>query len=471
VLDITTKAINIYLFINRLVLPLPNMQNDIVKLSEKAVKIITNFQKNTKIRVISHYDADGITSAAIICKTLYRAGFDFHATLMRNPFDKGLAKVSKEDNDLIIFTDMGSGQIDTIEKMECKSIIIDHHQYLKKTTTDNVLQINANLCEINGNYEACGATMSFMLAKTLDSKNEDLVALAISGATGDKQYIGNFRGFNKKILDEALKNDFIKESIEIKLYGETLFDALFYSVDPYYSGISGNNDGIMELFNNLKLEKNIKIKDLDDTQKRKLNSLLMLKLIEKGCEKNILDTVIRPRYFSNILNCELERFADLLDSCGKGGNRSLGLTICMDDKKSFDEAIILEKEYKQKILDELLTLEKDGFKEMTGFRYFYSKNSSLGGVIGGIATNFILDKEKPLVSIVKKDDEIHVSCRGNQHLVNKGLDLGFAMNEAAKKLNGHGGGHKIAAGATISSDKEKDFLEIINDIIVKQLKG
>ena len=469
--EITTKTINIYLFINRFILPLPNMPNDVIKLSEKAVEIITNFPKNTKIRVISHYDADGITSAAIICKALYRAGYDFHATLMRNPFDKGLAKVSKEDNELIIFSDMGSGQIDTIEKMDCKSIIVDHHQYLKKTTSENVLQINANLCEINGNYEACGATMSFMLAKTLDSKNEELVPFAIAGATGDKQYIGNFRGLNKKILDEALKTDFLKESVEIKLYGETLFDSLFYSVDPYYSGITGNNEGTLELFKNLKLEKNIKIRDLNGTQKRKLNSLLMLKLIEKGCEKNILDTVIRPRYFSNLLNCELERFADLLDSCGKGGNRSLGLAICMDDKKAFDEAVKLEKEYKQKILDELLELEKDGFKEKTGFRYFYSKDSSLGGVIGGIATNFILDKEKPLFSIVKKDDEIHVSCRGNQHLVDKGLDLGFAMNEAAKKLNGHGGGHKIAAGATINSDKEKDFLEIVNEIIVKQLKG
>jgi RecJ-like exonuclease len=389
---------------------------------------------------------------------------------MRNPFDKGLAKVSKEDNELIIFLDMGSGQIDTIEKLNCKAIIFDHHQYLKEKTSENVLQINANLCGINGNYEACGATLSFMFSKTIDSKNEDLVSLAIAGATGDKQYIGGFRGFNKKIIDEALKNGFLKESVELKLYGETLFDALFYSVDPYYSGISGNDEGIVELLKNLKLNKDMKIKDLNKDQKGKLHSSLMLKLVEKGCEKNILDTVIRPRYFSDILNCELERFADLLDSCGKGGNRSLGLAICMDDKNALAEAISLEKEYKKKILEELLKLDKDGFKEKKGFRYFYSIDSSLGGVIGGIAANFIFDKEKPLISIVKKDNEIHVSCRGNQYLVDTGLDLGLAMNEAAKKLNGHGGGHKIAAGATIDSEKEEEFLEIVDEKIVKQLK-
>jgi len=447
------------------------MADEMLKLSKKAAEIILSLPKSTRIRVVSHYDADGISAAAIICKALHRASYDFHATLMRNPFDKGLERVSKEGNEIIIFLDMGSGQIETIEKMGCKAIIIDHHQYLKKNTSDNVLQINANLCGTNGNYEACGSTLSYSVAKALDSKNIDLVPLAVAGVIGDKQHIGDIRGYNKTVLEEALTNDLLKESIEIKLYGDTLFDALYYSIDPYYTGLSGNENGIKELFKQLKLKKNTKTENLDNEQKKQLQSFLMLKLIKNGCEKNILDTVIRPRYKSDIFNCELERLADLLDSCGKGGNRGLGLALCMGDKQAFDEAVELEKEYKQKILDELMRLEKDGFKEKKGFRYFYSKDSSLGGVIGGIASNFILDKEKPLLSLVKKDDELHVSCRGNQYLVSKGLDLGLAMNETAKKLGGHGGGHSIAAGATINSEKEEEFLDMVDAIIVNQLKG
>jgi len=447
------------------------MSDEVSKLSKEAAEIILSFTKSTRIRVVSHYDADGISSAGIICKALRRAGYDFHATLMRNPFDKGLERVSKEENELIIFCDMGSGQIETIEQMGCKAIIIDHHQHLKKKTTDNVLQINANLCGINGNYEACGATLSYFVATALDSKNEDLVTLAIAGAMGDKQYIGGISGFNKTILDEAIKKDFIKEKTEIKLNGNTLFDALYYAIDPYYSDISGNKDKILELLKKLKLKEDVKIEELSDERRKQLQSFLMLKLMRKGCEKNILDTIIRPRYESEQFKCELERFADLLDSCGKGGNRSLGLAICMGDKGAFDKALELEKEYKQKILDELLKLETDGFKEKKGLRYFYSEESSLGGVIAGIATNFILDKEKPLLSIVKKNDELHVSCRGNQYLVNKGLDLSSAMSDATDKLGGHGGGHKIAAGATIRSEKEEEFLDIVDDIVVKQLKG
>ena len=446
------------------------MADEISDLSKKATEIILSFPKSTKIRVISHYDADGITSAAIISNALHRAGYNFQTTLMRNPFNKGLERVSKEDNELIIFSDMGSGQIETIEKMNCKSIIIDHHQYLKKKTTKDVLQINANLCDINGNYEACGATLSYSIAKALDSKNVDLSALAVAGIIGDKQYIGGIRGYNKTVLDEAINNGNFIEDIVIKLSGDSLFEALYYSMDPYYSGLSGNEIEIKEFFKRLKLMKDVKIEDLDKEKMKQLQSYLMLKLIKNGCEKNILDTVIRPRYRSNIFNCELERLADLLDSCGKGGNRGLGLALCMGDKQAFEQAVELEKDYKQKILNELLKLEKDGFKEKKSYHYFYSNDSSLGGVIGGIATNFILDKEKPLLSIVKKDDEIHISCRGNQYLVSKGLDLGVAMNEASKKLGGHGGGHSIASGATISSDKEEEFLELVDEIISKQLK-
>ena len=446
------------------------MPENIKELCKKAAEIILSFEKSTKIRVISHYDADGISSAAIICKALYRAGYDIHTTLMRNPFDKGLERVSKEDNELLIFLDMGSGQIETIEQMDCKSIIIDHHQFLKQKTDENVFHINANLCGINGNYEACGATLAYLLSKTLNSNNTDLVSLSLIGATGDKQYIGGFRGLNKDIVDEALRDGYIEESIESKLYGDTLFDSLFYSIDPYYSGISGNEDGTLKLLKDLKIKKDEKINNLELKSKKKLQSYLMLKLIKKGCEKNILETVIRPRYKSNIFDCELERVADLLDSCGKGGNRGLGLALCMGSVMAFNEAITLEIEYKKKILDELLKLEKDGCKEKSVLRFFYSKDSSLGGVIGGIATNYILDKEKPLISIVRKNDELHISGRGNQYLVSQGLDLGLAMNEAAKKLNGHGGGHSIAAGATINSEKEEEFLDIVDGIILNQLK-
>lgn len=445
------------------------MSENLTKLCKKASEIVKSLPKTTRVRVVSHYDADGITSAGIICRTLHRGGYDFHCSLMRNPFTKGLEHVKTEDNELIIFTDMGSGQIDFIENMGCKSIIIDHHQSIKGKTNDDILQINANLCGINGNYEACGASLSYCFAKAFNLKNEDLVSLAIAGATGDKQYIGGFRGYNKTVLDEGLQNGFFEKHVGLKLSGN-IFDAFFYSVDPYYSDISGNEKGITDLLEKISIDSDVDFKKISSEKKKKINSYLIFKLLKKGCEKNILDTVIRDRYCSNMLfNCEVEGFADLLDACGKGGNRGVGLSMCLGDEKAFEKARSLEKEYKRDILDELLRLENEGFEEKKSFRYFYSKDSSLGGVIGGIATNFMLDRKKPLISIVRNDDEIHVSCRGNQYLVSLGLDLGSAMKQASARLGGNGGGHAIASGATIDIEKENDFLEIVDNIISKQL--
>jgi len=446
------------------------MAENITTFSKQAADMVLSFPPLTKIRVVSHYDADGITAAAILCTALYRAGYDFHTSLMRNPFDKGLERVKKEDNELIIFSDMGSGQIETIEQFDCKIIIIDHHQYLKKDVADHVIQINANLRGMNGNYEASGASLSFAVAMALSPKNADLAPLALAGVIGDKQYIGGIRGYNKTLLDEALNNGYLTQKTAIKLSGETLSDSIYYATDPYYSGLSGDKKGVEKLMGSLHLEKTIKIEELNDDQKRQLYSTLMLSLIKKGCQQNILDTVIRERYHSNIVHGELERFADLLDACGKGGNRGLGLAICLGDIDSFKEALSLEKEYKQTILDELLRLEKEGFEEKKSFRYFYSNDSSLGGVIGGIAANYLIDSKKPLLSLARNDNELHVSCRGNQGLVSNGLDLGGAMKEAATKLQGHGGGHQIAAGATIDVDKEEQFLDMTDSIISKQME-
>ena len=202
--------------------------------------MITNVEPSTRFRIISHYDADGITAATIICKALYRKGFDFHVSLMRNPFTKGLEHVQQEQNDFIIYTDMGSGQLDFIEQITIPSIIIDHHQLKKEKVADHILQINANQCDINGNYEACGATLCYAVAKALDENNKDLASYALAGAIGDKQYIGGFKGYNLHLLQEAIDQKIIDKKIGLKLTEKTLIDSLFYSIEPFYKGLSGN---------------------------------------------------------------------------------------------------------------------------------------------------------------------------------------------------------------------------------------
>ena len=447
------------------------MVEAILQECNRAVSLLRSVSLSSRIRVVSHYDADGISAAGVLCQALYRAGYDFHATLMRNPFTKGFDRLKNEQNELIFFSDMGSGQIETIASLGCKAIILDHHQYLSAEQSEDIIQINANRFGVDGNYEASGATLSFLFATTLDPANQDLAALALAGATGDKQFIGGVRGVNKTILENALQAGVLTEQTGIKLYGETIADALFFSVDPYYSGLSGKNAAINALLEKLKIDPQMPTEGVPKKTMTQLQSYLLFLLIKKGCQQNILDMTIRKRYVGS-QGWELERFADLLDACGKNGHRGLGLSLCLGDGAVWNDAVQVEKEYKQKILTGLQQLEEGGIHETEGLRYFYSDNSSLGGVIAGIAINYVLDEKKPLFSLTRKkpDDEIHVSCRGNQTLVSQGLDLGSAMKKVAGSLGGFGGGHKIAAGATIAYDKEQEFLRQVDTVLVDQMR-
>jgi single-stranded-DNA-specific exonuclease len=445
------------------------MSFDIDTLAQNAASLISDADPSTRFRVISHYDADGITAAAIICKALYRQGYDFHASLMRNPFTKGLEHVKKEQNTFIIFTDMGSGQIDMIEQIKAQCIIIDHHQLKKEKVPDHILQINANQCGINGNYEACGASLSYAVAEALNHANTDLISLALAGAIGDKQYIGGFKGYNKTLVKKAIEHQMVNKEIGLKLSEPTLLDSLYYSVEPYYKDLSGNQKQCESFLKQMNIDASETYTNLSKDDKKKVHSALLLRLIQQGCESNILDTVVRDRFYADATYGEMEQFADLLDSCGKGGNRMLGLALTLGDQPAYEEAKKLERNYKTDLLEELKRLEKNGADECSSFRYFYTTHTSLGGVVGGIATNFIFDTKKPLLSIARKDHELHISCRGNQSLVEKGLDLGFAMSMVAEILDGHGGGHKIAAGATIPSESEDKFLKEVERIISQQM--
>jgi len=448
------------------------MAEDISQACQDAASLLLSLPSSRRVRVVSHYDADGIAAAGVLCTALYRAWYEFHASLMRNPFTKGFDRLKSEHNELIVFSDMGSGQIEIIESLGCKAIILDHHQYVTTQTSKNIIQINANLFGADGNYEVSGATLSYLFATAVDPANEDLGPLALAGATGDKQFIGGVRGLNKNILKNALQKGFLTEQTSIKLYGDTLADALYYSVDPYYPGLSGKSEKIKTMLEQLHIQKTASLEEISSDVMKKIQSYLLFLLIKAGCQQNILDMTIRKRYVAS-QGWELERFADLLDACGKNGYRSLGLSLCLGDGTTWKEAVQVEKDYKQKLLDGLEGLEQGGIQETKGMRYFYSDTSSLGGVIAGIAMNYVLDEKKPLFSLTRKetDDEIHISCRGNQHLVAHGLDLGAAMKTVAGELGGYGGGHKIAAGATIAFGKEKEFLEKVDTMLVQQMQG
>jgi RecJ-like exonuclease len=109
------------------------------------------------------------------------------------------------------------------------------------------------------------------------------------------------------------------------------------------------------------------------------------------------------------------------------------------------------------------------------FVQFFHAGEGIRDTIIGIVTNMMLngeevDKGLPLLGFaLTENGDVKVSARASQSLVDRGLDLAAALTQAAKEVNGIGGGHNIAAGATIPKGKEEIFLQLVEQKIRVQL--
>ena len=84
---------------------------------------------------------------------------------------------------------------------------------------------------------------------------------------------------------------------------------------------------------------------------------------------------------------------------------------------------------------------------------------------------YIFDQSKPTFGITKleEDDRADISARATKDLVEVGIDLGRLCNEAAGSIQGRGGGHDIAAGATVPLGSLDVFLDRMDDEIGRRL--
>jgi RecJ-like exonuclease len=64
---------------------------------------------------------------------------------------------------------------------------------------------------------------------------------------------------------------------------------------------------------------------------------------------------------------------------------------------------------------------------------------------------------------------VKVSARGTPGLTRRGLDLSAVMREAAAAVGGEGGGHDVAAGATVPADTEAEFVAVADRLVGEQL--
>jgi RecJ-like exonuclease len=316
---------------------------------EKLQSVIEN---GHEIAVITHMDADGITSGSIIATALARLGARYSIRAVSDMNSGIIERMRIENRDFYVITDLGAGWASDLRKaLDERWAIIDHHQIPEQEilTDDDGQILNAWKYGIDGGRELPAGGMAYMIASALDKKNRDLSCVAVVSAVADRQDQGDKRslaGLNSEILKTAQSLGLISVELDIMLTGrETrpLHEALAYTSFPYMDGLTWNREGCHALLKNA----GIKLKEdgrwrvpAEFSQEEKsaiLDAIAKFMATSSKAATRIIDDLIGYVY---TLSGEDKRsqlrdareFSTMLNACGRIGRAGVGIAICMGDR-------------------------------------------------------------------------------------------------------------------------------------------
>lgn len=426
-------------------------------------------RKHDHVHIFSHYDADGISAAGILAKTLFRAGKGFEVTLLTALDDDAMETVRGSEADCIILSDLGASYIPELESLGKDVVVLDHH--VPSADSERIAYANPHLVDIDGMTCACGGTMAFLFSIQMSQKNWDLVPIAFAGITGDRQHINGMDGLNTYLLEGAVKKGFVKVSRGSLIPPGPLSKSIYLSTDPYIRGVSGSTEGAQRMLADANIPNDASSSDLLEDDERKLSSLIAVKLAVQGVSVQTMHEISRSRYFLPDWHMDAETMADLFNACGRLDMGGVAVGMCLGSSDSLLKAVAANDDYKRKVVSAVSSLDARGLIQKEHIQYFNISESGFTGVVCGAAMQFIGDPNKPTVGINSSEDLAKASARGMWPQLERGVDLSVAMRVAAESVGGSGGGHRIASGASFRSDKKDLFLDSLDSIIGEQLRS
>lgn len=448
----------------------------------KAQECADFIRKHSSAFIVSHIDADGLTSAAIMGKALEQAGIDYNIQFVKQLDSTALAGIADSNPELVIFTDLGSGMLDAIKTLKLNAVISDHHQ----PQGVHEHHLNPHLFGLHGATEVSGSGVTYLIATSLGN-NSDLADLAIVGAVGDLQHMknGQLIGINRQILEEGAKCGVLRYEKDLLLFGKQtrpIFKLLQYSSDPFLPGISGSEDASIEFLKKIGIrqhgEKWRRWIDLVPIEKQQIVSALFQFCLSSGMPATSVQrlvgevyTLLHEREGTEVRDAS--EFSTLLNATARYDHADIGLAVCMGDRgKSYDEASTLLSGHRKNLVEGINLVKEQGTIRMKHLQYFDSGNKireTIVGIVAGMCATFV-KHDVPIIAFADSDGGVKVSSRGNYELIRKGLNLGNAICEAAKAVGGTGGGHDIAAGAFIPGEAKNEFLKILDSKIGSQIR-
>ncbi|MFA5108893.1 MAG: DHH family phosphoesterase, partial [Candidatus Micrarchaeia archaeon] len=311
---------------------------------------------------------------------------------------------------------------------------------------------------------------------------ETLPEVAIVGAVGDMQY--PMRGANKILLDKFVKNGWVDASIDLRFYGRMsrpLPQLLAYADDPFLPSLGGSEERCTQFLENLGLGTKgtawRTYAQLDGGEKKKLIGALATHMAEsvggKYDAQNLVgETYLFPRFKHIEELYDAGEFSTLLNACGRHDQPQIGMDVCLQRPGAIEKGRALLSAHKRALREGVEYAYKNT-KDWGPFLLLDGRGAIDDGIIGVVAGMvFPGGRKKPIIALaLDLKGDIKISARGTKKLVASGLNLGLALKKACTQVGGQGGGHQIAAGATVPVQKIDEFLKIFSKIIDEQVQN
>jgi single-stranded-DNA-specific exonuclease len=473
-----------------------NIEGFLAGANEAAKVILETVKKDGFILVFSHLDADGVAAAGVMGKMLSRLDARFRIRVMQWVDEKIIGEIIADKPQLVILTDFGSGYLDLLnEKIpNFKVVILDHHQVNSKVANPNFTQVNPHLFGIDGATDVSGSGVAYFAAKAVNATNMDLAPVALVGALGDMQdkyEQRSLRCLNEIIVNDGVAIGLLKVEKDLIFFGrETrpIYKMLATTTNPFIPGLSGQETEALNFVANLgiPLKQGDKLRalcDLTDEERKRLCSALADYLLSKGLHLEVENLIgyiyILTKEEPNTALRDGREFSVLLNSTGRMDRPSLGISICMGDRKAaLEESNKILEDYRKNINKYLgwVNEKPERMRELQNIYVIYGENfinEKIIGTVSSIIVSSLTNNEKPLLAFanIEAEKAAKFSGRTTEAALRKGVNLGDVMRVASEANGGKGGGHNIAAGSQVPLDKLDAFIKLADELVGRQLKG
>lgn len=453
---------------------------------DQAAVLAERLRKARHVKVVSHIDADGLTSAAVAARTLERMGKSYDVEFLKSLKPDDVSRLKDKNPDTLWFTDLGAGAASLMGDIE--PVITDHHV----PTAGGAYHLNCHFGGEDGSRYLSGSTTTYLVARAVDRANRDLAGIAIVGCVGDLQDVdaGRLVGMNRTILDDAIAGGSMASTTDARYFGRetrSLVRILQYADDPCIPGVSGRHTEACQFLETLGVpthedQAERRWGHLSKGERSRVLSAVAKSLLTKGYGAKSVRRLVGEVY---VLKGEqpgqpvrdAKEFATLLNSTARYGEADTGLAIAMGDRDdAYARGLELLKGHRANLVAGIQLVKERGVQERNHLQWFDAgasiRETIVGIVAGMMFSNEGVRRDLPMFAFADAEPGfVKVSGRAPRACVAQGVNLAHVMSIAAAKVGGAGGGHAPAAGATIPKKAVQEFLAAADEVLGEQLRG